>query len=104
VRQCRMLLALSSPDVLVLWPQSAHVVSVEKMSTQGGGVVALAPGAGLPIAGAGTGPGSELVVKALEADTRGAYSLLGWRSERGDAWVPPHIRQRKRHGTCWRES
>ncbi|MBV9328007.1 MAG: cupin domain-containing protein [Chloroflexi bacterium] len=63
------------------------------MSTQTDGVVALAPGTGLPITGAGTGPGSELIVKALEADTHGAYSLLEWRSERGGAWVPPHIHQ-----------
>jgi mannose-6-phosphate isomerase-like protein (cupin superfamily) len=34
-----------------------------------------------------------LIVKALEADTHGAYSLLEWRSERGGAWVPPHIHQ-----------
>ncbi len=63
------------------------------MSTETTGVVALAPGTGLPIPGAGTGPGSELIVKALEADTRGAYSLLEWRSERGGTWVPPHIHQ-----------
>src|SRR5215467_13007552 len=85
--------AVSSAEVLVLWRQSARAVAVEKMSTQIDGVVALAPGAGLPIPGAGTGPGSELIVKAFEADTHGAYSLLEWRSERGGAWVPPHIHQ-----------
>ena len=63
------------------------------MSTESAGLVALAPGAGLPIPGAGSRPGNELVVKALEADTRGAYSLLEWRSERAGAWVPPHIHQ-----------
>ena len=63
------------------------------MNTETGGVVALAPGTGMPIPGAGTGPGSELIVKALESDTRGAYSLLEWRSERGGTWVPAHIHE-----------
>ena len=63
------------------------------MNTETGGVVALAPGRGMPIPRAGTGPGSELIVKALESDTRGAYSLLEWRSERGGTWVPAHIHE-----------
>jgi mannose-6-phosphate isomerase-like protein (cupin superfamily) len=39
------------------------------------------------------GPGTELVVKADQATTRGAYSLLEWRSAPGGAWVPAHIHQ-----------
>ena len=77
------------PQKLVLMPvmaplapllaSGAQTAEGSKMSTETAGVLALAPGTGLPIPGAGTGSGSELVVEALEADTRGAYSLLDWR-------------------------
>jgi mannose-6-phosphate isomerase-like protein (cupin superfamily) len=63
------------------------------MTTEGSGVVALPPGSGSAIPGAGLGPGTELVVKADQAATRGAYSLLEWRSAQGGTWVPPHIHE-----------
>jgi hypothetical protein len=73
------------------------------MTTEAGGVVALPPGAGAAMPGAGMGPGTELIVKAGRAETRGAYSLLEWRSAPGGAWVPPmSTRPKGRPGTCWK--
>ena len=64
----------------------------------------MAPGEGLSIVGAGTGPVTELIVNALQDETRGAYSLLEWRSERGGASVPPHIHKPEEEAWWWKES
>jgi mannose-6-phosphate isomerase-like protein (cupin superfamily) len=63
------------------------------MTTEASGIVALPPGAGSAISAAGMGTGTELVVKAGQSETRGAYSLLEWRSAPGGAWVPLHVHQ-----------
>lgn len=74
------------------------------MTTEASGGGALAPGAGSAIPGAGMGPGTELVVKAGQANTHCGYSLLEWRSAPGGTWVPPHIHQAEEEAwyvLCW---
>jgi hypothetical protein len=51
------------------------------MTIPHGDVVALPDGEGLAIPNAA--PGADLIVKALQSDTNGAYSLLEWAAPQG---------------------